>query len=82
MSAGQVLAHLARDVRVAKHRGQIMSAREGAALKLADDNLSVVRVANDAWCDAVEADKAQSAEDLFVGKSVASASSFPRPFAG
>ena len=50
---------------VAKHRRQFVGAWLGRALKLAEHDLSVCHVMDDARFDAIEADEAKAAEDLF-----------------
>jgi hypothetical protein len=64
MCPGQVIGDRARHSGSAELVGNGLGARSGWALKLAQDDLPVAYVLDDAWRYAVQTDEAQSAHDL------------------
>jgi hypothetical protein len=61
----QIVGDLAGNPGVLKHRGQFLRARLGRLLKLAEHDQAVVQVMDDARFEAVEANEAEAAENLF-----------------
>ena len=65
MRPREVVADFAGHARVAKHRGDVMGSRFGMPLIFAQHDQSVIQVLDDARGNAVQADEAQSAQNLF-----------------
>ena len=64
MRAGQVVGKVTGNARLTKERGQLMGARLRWPLKFAEYDPSMRRVVDDAWFDTIEADEAETAQDL------------------
>ena len=64
----QVVRDLAGHAGIAKHYRQLVRARSGLALELAQHNRPVFQVMDDAGFEAIEADEAESVENLFRWK--------------
>jgi hypothetical protein len=64
MRPRQVVSNGARHTGSAEPGGEVMGARFGRALELAQDNLPVADVPDDARRHAVQTDEAESAHDL------------------
>ena len=63
----QVFGDLAGHAGIPKGLGDLMGARVRRTLELTEDDPAVGDVADDSGLDAVDADKAEAAEDLFRG---------------